>query len=261
VDDLSSELDGIDARRLATVERETLDAVRARLGDARAALGHGDLGEASRMTEEAGARLDDLSRDLDLDALMFPGHRGETSAASGTARSVSRGLDALRRDLDAAIPEIERHLDVAERGRMREDVPRQGAAADATGRLRETFEHGPDGTPISPEGALELSEIERQMREAATALEAGDVVEASRAEDEAARRLTELREQLEQDASAESSGGGGSRNDLDREVRIPGSDEFSGSMDMRRRLLDAMREGAPSGWEDPVRRYYEGLLR
>ena len=42
---------------------------------------------------------------------------------------------------------------------------------------------------------------------------------------------------------------------------IPGSDEFSGSMEMRRRLLDAMREGAPSGWEDPVRRYYEELLR
>jgi hypothetical protein len=32
-------------------------------------------------------------------------------------------------------------------------------------------------------------------------------------------------------------------------------------MEMRRRLLDAMREGAPSGYEDAVRRYYEELLR
>jgi hypothetical protein len=261
VDALSHELDGIDGRRMATVERESLDAVRARLSDARVALDQGDLGEASRMTEEAEARLGDLSRDLDLDSLMFPGHRGETSAAAGTARSVSRGLEALRRDLDAAIPDVERHLDAAERGRMREDVPRQGAAADATGRLRTTFEAGPDGTPISPEGALELDEIEREMRAAAEALDRGDVIEASRAEDEAARRLTELREQLEQDASAQSGGGGGSRNDLDRDVRIPGGDEFRGSMELRRRLLDAMREGTPSGWEDPVRRYYEGLLR
>jgi hypothetical protein len=258
---LSEELDAIDERRLATVERESLESVRARLSDARMALGHGDLGEASRMTEEASARLEDLSRDLDLDALMFGRSAGASTEASRAARSVSRGLSDLRRELDGAIPDMESHLDPGERARMGEDVPRQGAAADATGRLRETFEHGPDGTPISPEGAIELEAIEGEMRQAAEALERGDVVEASRAEDEAARRLTELREQLEQDASAESSGGGGSRSDLERDVRIPGSDEFSGSMEMRRRLLDAMREGAPSGWEDPVRRYYEELLR
>jgi hypothetical protein len=87
------------------------------------------------------------------------------------------------------------------------------------------------------------------------------VAEASRNEDDAARRLTELREQLEQDASTSSGGGGGARDDLGGEVRIPGSEEFAGSMDLRRRLLDGMREGAPSGWEEPVRRYYEELLR
>lgn len=257
----AAELDGIDGRRLAMVERETLDTVRARLNDARIALSHGDLGEASRMTEEAERSLDDLSRDLDLDAMMFPGHDGETSEASRAARRAGRAVEDLRRDIEAAIPDLLAHLDEGERARMREDVPRQSGAADAAARLSELLAHGTDGTPISPEGAMELETIEHAMREAHGALERGDVAEASRNEDEAARRLTELREQLEQDASASSSGGGGSRNDLSGEVRIPGTEEFSGSMDLRRRLLDGMREGAPSGWEDPVRRYYEELLR
>ena len=42
---------------------------------------------------------------------------------------------------------------------------------------------------------------------------------------------------------------------------IPDADQFEGPMEMRRRLLDAMREAPPEGYEDAVRRYYEGLLR
>jgi len=38
-------------------------------------------------------------------------------------------------------------------------------------------------------------------------------------------------------------------------------DEFEGPRRMRRRLLDAMRESAPEGYEEAVRRYYEELLR
>lgn len=261
VGEAEAELDAIDARRLAPVERETLDGVRARLADARIALSHGDLGEASRMAEEAERGMEDLSRDLDLDAMMFPGHGGETADASRLARRAARSIGELRRDLEAAIPDLLAHLDEAERGRMREDIPRQTNAADAAARLGELLERGTDGTPISPEGAMEMDAIEHAMREARGALERGDVAEASRNEDDAARRLTELREQLEQDASTSSGGGGGARDDLGGEVRIPGSEEFAGSMDLRRRLLDGMREGAPSGWEEPVRRYYEELLR
>ncbi len=257
----TGELDRIDARRLAPVERETLDGVRARLDDARIALSHGDLGEASRMAEEAERGVEDLSRDLELDAMMFPGHGGETGDASRAAERSARSIRELRRELEAAIPDLLAHLDEAERGRMREDVPRQTNAAEAAARLGDLLEHGTDGTPISPEGALEMDAIEHAMREARGALERGDVAEASRNEDDAARRLTELREQLEQDASTSSGGGGGAREDLGGDVRIPGSEEFSGSMDLRRRLLDGMREGAPSGWEAPVRRYYEELLR
>jgi len=44
-------------------------------------------------------------------------------------------------------------------------------------------------------------------------------------------------------------------------VRIPEAHEFTGPVEMRRRVLDAMREQGPSGFESALQRYYEGLLR
>ena len=47
----------------------------------------------------------------------------------------------------------------------------------------------------------------------------------------------------------------------DAPVRIPGADEFSGPVQMRRKLLDAMREAAPQDYKSADERYYEELLR
>lgn len=258
---LREALGEIEGDRLAMLERESLEATRARLSDTEVALRHGDLGEASRMAEEAEARMHELERDLELDAMMFPGHGHETADAARSAREASRGIGALRSEVEGAIPDVRRHVSADERARMREDAPRQDAAGDAAERLATSFERGPEGSPIAPDAAFELRSIAEEMSAAERALEAGDSVTASRAQDEAARRLTELRRQIESDASASSGGEGASRPDSSRPVRIPGADEFSGSMDARRRVLDAMGDETPAGWEGPVGRYYEELLR
>jgi hypothetical protein len=44
-------------------------------------------------------------------------------------------------------------------------------------------------------------------------------------------------------------------------VRIPDGSDFVGPAERRRRVLDAMRDDAPGGFEDAVRRYYEAILR
>lgn len=250
----------IDGERLAFLERESLEATRARLDDTETALRHGDLGEASRMIEEGEARMTELERDLELDAMMFAGHDHEAADAARTARDVSRRLASLRGDVDGAIPDVRRHLSADDRGRMTEDAPRQALAEDASERLASTFERGPDGAPIAPDAAVELRAIAEEMRNAESALRGGDSVAASRAQDEAARRLTELRRDIESRASA-SSGGDGSRSEPRGPVRIPGAEAFEGSMDTRRRVLDAMGDEAPAGWEATVGRYYEELLR
>ncbi len=256
-------LEEVTRQRLAGFEQDAYDRARQRLVDAEDALRAGDLGEGRAMSEAAAQDLGALSRDLDLSALMFPGHDGETSEDARQARAADRRLGDLRRQLDEALPDVARHLEAPDRQQMRDDLARQREAQDAAEGLSEQFARGPDGTPLSEDAAREVGEASRTMEDAERALERGDPLESARLQEEAARRLSELREQLEQQQEQQSGGGGGGGSELDftRPVEIPGAEEFEGPMEMRRRLLDAMRESTPEGYEDAVRRYYEGLLR
>ncbi|AKF06229.1 DUF4175 family protein [Sandaracinus amylolyticus] len=259
-------LSPIDRERLTSLERDSFDAIQQRIRDAEDALSTGDLGEASRMVASAEEQLGDLSRDLALDAMMFPGHEGQTSRAAHAAQQAERRLSELRASLDEALPDLGDHLGDGERGQLSGDAPRQRTARGAAGDLAEAFEAGPDGQPLSPDAAEQLGEIARLMEEGARGLDRGDPATASRAQEEAARRLTELREQIEQDMQRSSGGGGGGDDgsaapDFRRRVQIHDPNQFEGPMDLRRRLLDAMGESPPQGYEDSVQRYYEGLLR
>lgn len=257
-------LEEIDRDGLATFEQDTYDRARQRLVDTQDALRTGDLGEARRMAEAAAQDMAGLTRDLDMSALMFPGHEGETSDDARRARSADRQLRDLRRELDEALPDVASHVDPQGRAQMREDGARQGRAQEATERLAQQFEDGPDGAPLDDNAGRELRDAARDMRQADQALGRGDPLESARHQEEAARRLTELRERLEQESQSGGGGGGDggeAQPDFRRPVDIPDADQFEGPMEMRRRLLDAMREQAPRGYEDAVRRYYEGLLR
>lgn len=255
-------LEQIDRAGLAGFEQDAYDRARQRIIDTEDALSTGDLGEARRMAEAAASDLSGLARDLDLSALMFPGHEGETSRDARSAREADRSLRDLRRELDEALPDVGSHVAQPEREQMRADSARQREARAAADRLAQQFDQGPEETPLDPEAGPELREAARDMQRAQQALERGDPLESARHQEEAARRLTELRERLEQDSQGGGGGGGGeSQPDFRRPVEIPDADQFEGPMERRRRLLDAMREAPPRGYEDAVRRYYEGLLR
>jgi hypothetical protein len=260
-----SALEQIDRSGLAAFEQDVYDRARQRLVDTQDALRTGDLGEARRMAEAAAQDVSGLSRDLGLSALMFPGHQGETSADARQAREADRQLRELRRALDEALPDVASHVDPRDRGQMREDQARQRQARQATERLATQFDEGPDQAPLHDDAGRELRQAAQDMQRAADALERGDPLESARLQEEAARRLSELRERLEQESRGGGGGGGGesgeSSPDFRRPVDIPDADQFEGPMEMRRRLLDAMRESAPRGYEEAVRRYYEGLLR
>ncbi len=248
------------------VDEEAFERARQRMVDVEDALRTGDLGEARRMADEAGREVEDLSRDLDLSALMFPGADGDTSEAARDARRAAEDLRELRQDIDRAIPRVGDYVDDGGHSQMREDGPRQSEVHSAAERLAGQFEAAPDGAPLSPDAAEAIRQAQESMGEGQRALDRHDPIGASRAQEEAARRLSELRERLEREQRRQDGGGGGGREggdafDFRDPVRIPGADEFEGPMEMRRRLLDAMREGAPRGFEESVRRYYEELLR
>ncbi len=259
-------LDGIEGDVRGLADEESLERARQRVTDVEDALSTGDLGEARRMAEEASLDLDGISRDLDLSALMFPGRNNQTSDAAESAQHAVEQLRDLRQDLDRAIPDIEDFVDDHGRRQMRSDRASQGRVMEAADRLAQQFDEGPDGAPLSPDAARGVREARQAMERGRDALSGEDPIEASRAQDEAARRLSELREELEKQQEQQRGGGGGGSGEgtapeFREAVRIPGAEEFEGPSDLRRRLLDAMREGAPEGYSESVRRYYEELLR
>jgi hypothetical protein len=275
-----ADLQTIEPGALGRSSREDLERARQRVSDVRDALRSGDLAEAARMAEQAAADTDDLAEGLAIDALFFGGTDGRAGQRARTAKDAARRMHDLAREIAEATPRVADFVDGADRQQLRGDAPRQRRVRDAARGLGERMARGPDGTPVSEDGARALADAVERMQAAERALERGDPRDAARAQEEALRHLEALREQLEQEAQG---GGGGAGEDeggrggagpgrggrqrsgdgVDRgeTVRIPGADEFRGPAERRRRVLDAMREDAPPGWEEAVRRYYQEVLR
>jgi hypothetical protein len=154
---------------------------------------------------------------------------------------------------------------------MRGDVDPQQRARQQAEALQAQLGRNPDGSLLSPEGEHGLQEAAEAMRRAERSLDHGDPQSASLAQQDASERLRQIQERLTRKGGpGQQPGRGGREGRREGEgmgsrpegpVRIPGANEFSGPVQMRRRLLDAMREQAPSEWKSAVERYYEELLR
>ncbi|MEM7607852.1 MAG: hypothetical protein AAF411_21065, partial [Myxococcota bacterium] len=252
-------LRAVPAQRLGRFDRETRELAIARLEDAQRALEMGDLGEARSMTEAAQRNAERLARELELSALMYPGRNGETADAAEAARSGARATSELGATLDDALPRVGDFVDDAGSAQLRGDRPRQdAAAADAARDLAELFRSEPGGQPLSPDGAEAVASAGEAMGEALRAMGRQRPLEASRAQNDAARILSELRDKLEQQQQQEQGGGGGGASQRER-VEVPG--RRARDDDRRRQLLDALGRGSPEGFEEANSRYYEGLLR
>jgi hypothetical protein len=213
------------------------------------------------MALEAEDILSGMGRALDLDAMMFPGHEGQVGQAARSARDAERAAANLERAIEQAIPDLASHLEASERAQLASDAQRQASAREATSELEHRLERLPMG-PSGAEIAAGLHEVAGRMASAEGSLSAADAVTAAREQDAAAQRLTEIRRQIEQEQQNGGGGGGEGQADLSREaVVIPGAEAFQTPMEQRRRLLDAMGDPAPRGYDDAIRRYYEGLLR
>jgi hypothetical protein len=89
------------------------------------------------------------------------------------------------------------------------------------------------------------------------------------AQQDASERLHQVTETLSKqqgqkprahDGDREGSGSGAAARS-EAKVRIHSADEFRGPAELRRKLLDAMRESAPETFRAAVERYYEELMK
>jgi gas vesicle protein len=270
-DELQREIDDLHESDRGSAERPWLERARDRMRDAADAMRTGDLAEARRMAQAASGTLEQAAASIEQDARMFPGHRNETWERASAANAAADKLRKLEQQLDRSLPRLGEFVGDGERRQMRGDVDPQRRAREKAGKLSSDLGRGPEGMPLSPQGERELQQASEAMRRAERALERGDPQAAALAQDEASERLRQLDEDLRQKGRGSGQrpqmgerrdgGGEGMSQRAEAPVRIPGADEFSGPVQMRRKLLDAMREPAPSDYEGAVERYYEELLR
>lgn len=269
-DALEQELRALDDPELSGGHNPLLERARDRLRDVRDAMRTGDLAAARRMSAQAAGSLEQAAASLEQDAEMFPGQRGQTSARAQAANDAAAKLRKLQRQIEQAMPQLGQFVGEQDRKQLRQDLDPQQRARRKAEQLQNELERGQDGAPLSPSGDQGLKAAAEAMQRAERALDRGDPQAASMAQQDASEQLRQVEERLRkrggQDGARENAGGeaeGPGREGMrsDAPVRIPRADEFSGPVQMRRRLLDAMREAAPAEFRSAVKRYYEELLR
>ncbi|HEY2733679.1 MAG TPA: DUF4175 family protein [Polyangiales bacterium] len=238
-----------------------------RMHDAKDALRAGDLAEARGMAESAQHSLQEAASELESESRMFPGHHGESSQRAEQARRAADDADRLSQAIDRAMPEISNHVSDADRQKMRSDAEAQRKTGAAAEQLKKAFDKGPDGLPLSPEAVDALEAARQSMQRAEHALDHDRPDEANREQQQAAERIQKLSQSLAQKQSGGAGQKGGKQESASGEVthdvpvHIPGAEEWKGPTELRRKLLDAMHEGGPSGYEAAIQRYYQELMR
>jgi predicted nucleic acid-binding Zn-ribbon protein len=271
-DELERDIQALHDSDPASPESPWLERARARLRDAADAMRTGDMAEARGMSAAASSSLEQAASSLGQDARVFPGSGGAVRQRAEAASAAASKLRRLQKQIDQATPQLGQFVGEPERHQMRGDVDPQQKARQQAEALQAQVGRGPEGTPISPDAERGLQQAAESMRRAERALERGDPQAASLEQADAGERLRQLEERLrrkgsgspqQQASRGRESGreGNGLGTRVDGQVRIPGADEFSGPVQMRRRLLDAMREQAPTGFKPAIERYYEELLR
>jgi hypothetical protein len=257
-------IEAMEVMPLGTADEDVITRIAGRVRDVKEALDHGDLGEASKMAREAHQDAFALERDLSLRATMFPGRKGEVRKAAELGERMAEAVSRLYTEVERAIPDLDSHLrprDVRDLERL---STRHRAVSDAAAEVAQNLATGPDGAPLSEEGASELRRAGEIALRGASAAHGRDAVTSSESASRAAEALRRTRELLEEHQRNPSSGeGGGGRTNgasSSEKVMIPSSDSRPEN-ERRRRIRDGLREDAPEDYRDSVKRYFEALLR
>ncbi|HEX7478291.1 MAG TPA: hypothetical protein VF331_10830 [Polyangiales bacterium] len=245
-------------------QSSAMQRARDRARDANDALRSGDMAAARAAAQGAQQALSQAAAELAAEAQMSPGNGGQAAKNAQLAQRAAEDAQRLAQGIENSRPTG--GPSESDRQKLRADVDPQAKTRQAAEQLKEAFEHGPDGLPLSPDGAESLDQAQKAMQRAEQALQHGQAEQAAQEQQAANDGLRKLSEKLAQEQKKQGSEGGPSGSEANTAgaqtpVHIPGAEDFKGPAQLRRKLLDAMREPAPSGFEAAVQRYYQELLR
>ncbi len=234
---LREQLEAINDARLGRDARRGLDDARAAL-DRLEQLAEREDAKALDLAEAADAAQDGIERALS---------GAERREAEGKAleRAQARA-EALRERLGGALPSPGEVLPETSRQQFDELEQRQNGLRKRASELLS----GPLGDLLPPAGRAGMRRADGGMNRSERALDRTVPRDAIGGQSQAWQGIQEAIDSLRQGSPPPPAGASGDA-----------STEADRDRSLRDELMDAMREDAPPGFVDPVRRYYEELLR
>ncbi len=263
LDRLRERLDAVPEQGLTPFAQEELDIVDKRLDDLEQMLEDGDIAEALGMARQARQSLDTVGAELEA-ALEDDPHSAwadETAAALEALERAQPPADKLVEELSELAPSPSQIMDAADKKQLDKLRRRQAGNQDKARRLAERAQQMSPDLPGSAgdEIAERVDEGARHMDTAEGRMKAKDPSAARDAARQAAEALEKARSRARAAARQQMSDGGAG---LDSEpIRIPGADEYRAPEHFREDILEAMKQRAPEGYDEMVKRYYEELIR
>lgn len=260
VDKLKRRLDAINESGLTPFAKEEMDIVERRLADVEHMVGDGDLAEGLAMARQAKQSIDTIGGELEAAMSDDPKSKWADATqdaldgvehAEPVAKELIDELEALSPRPDQIMsPDDQRAMD---RLRRRQQMTEQRAKklSDRTKQM---------GGDLPGDAAAELTKklgtALDEMGKADDRMKGRDPSGARESAKAAAEALAKARDRARSAArQAQQS------SVSDEPIRIPGADEYKAPERYREEVLDGMRKGKTSGYEDQQDRYKEQILR
>ncbi len=264
IDKLQKELAHVPGDGLTPFAQEELDIAKSRVKDIDKMLADGDIAEALAMAKQAQQGLETI--DAELESSLEDEPRGpfarKTRESRKSVRKAGKLADEIVDELESSTPSPEQIMDPDDRRALDKLRRRQRGVKERAKRLAKKIQGESGKLPgrVGTEVPQRLGEAGEPMDRAEKQMRARDPSGAKQGAREAADKLDQLRKDAQGAARQQQSmGGAGLR---DEPVRIPGADEYKPPEKFREDILEAMKkDGAPDGFGDMVRRYYEELIK
>ncbi len=260
VDKLRKRLADVGESGLTPFAKEELDIVQRRIGDVEHMVADGDLAEALGMARQAKSSLDTIAGELDAAMNDDPKSKwaDETQEALDDIERAAPIAKDLISELQALSPRPDQIMSAddqkaLERLRRREAM-NKGRAQKLADRTKQIGAELPGDT--GAELGKKLGQAIGQMGNADERMKAKDPSGAREATRAAADALAKARDRARSAARQAQEG-----SVSDEPIRIPGADEYRAPERFREDLLEAKKKGAPDGYGDMIKRYYEDLIK
>jgi hypothetical protein len=282
IDALKKEYHGVHPDRMPPRAATPLEQVKSELANLDKALSLDDYDLATEAADRAQDAASELAAQADRQRQMdqlFQNPREIQKQSEKLAQKLEQDEGRVRKvqeELHQLFPQPGSMMSQEDRQKLQKLAQQQKGLRDQAQKLQQQMEEIGQAAPVfGQQGTEQLESVGEQMGQAAERLDGRDPGRGLGPQQAALNGLQKLKQQMQQAGknggsggglpmpmfSGEQQGGGMGSAESQEKVEIPDPDASKGPKELRRDLMDAMKQGAPDKYRAQVKDYYEELVK